>query len=197
MAMKDAKIKYLEHEIEEKDRVLEQLREAERPPAPPVDEGRVGTLERRVRELEAVVKGLTEELLDIKALVFKLVKTAEQREPAPAPRPGRTLPAESSSPAPTILVNPRNADKLSLSAPADVPADAEPTPETADEMDMIMQTDGTIRPEKRRKNQYIVAPNGPQHRRAGGRTVGDRSARHVDEVILAEEQEQPRPLKKR
>ena len=51
MAMKDAKIKYLEHELEEKERVLEQLRDVDRVPGPaPVGEdARIGALERRVR----------------------------------------------------------------------------------------------------------------------------------------------------
>jgi hypothetical protein len=94
MAMKDAKIKYLEHELEEKERVLEQLREVDHAPTPVAEDGRIGTLERRVRELEAVVKGLTEEVLDLKALTLKLVKTAERSEGSatPAPERGERLP---------------------------------------------------------------------------------------------------------
>src|SRR5665647_526048 len=95
MAMKDAKIKYLEHELEEKERVLEQMREVDRTPTPtPIaGDARIGALERRVRELEAVVKGLTEEVLDLKALTLKLTKTAERHE-GPSPTragPGRTV----------------------------------------------------------------------------------------------------------
>jgi hypothetical protein len=202
MAMKDAKIKYLEHELEEKERVLEQLREVDRPPAPaPVaEEVRVGALERRVRELEAVVKGLTEEVLDLKALTIKLVKTAERHEsPAPA-RTGTGRTAEPQAPAPTILVRPRNAGKLSpLPASSSRPqAVADPAPAIPDgEMDLIMQPDGTIKPELRHKNEYIIASNGPQSRRPGSRAAGDRSGRHVDAVIFADEQEPPRPPKKR
>ena len=73
MAMKDAKIKYLEHELEEKERALDLFRETDRReserPVAGSDDGRIVPLERRVRELEAMVKGLTEELLDLKALV--------------------------------------------------------------------------------------------------------------------------------
>jgi hypothetical protein len=64
-------------------------------------------------------------------------------------------------------------------------------------MDLIMQPDGTIKPELRRKNEYIIASNGPQARRQGPRAAGDRSGRHVDAVIFADEQEPPRPPKKR
>ena len=90
MAMKDAKIKYLEHELEEKERALELMREVDQvqPPAPVAGDARIGTLERRVRELEAVVKGLTEEVLDLKALTLKLAKTAERHEGPATARTG-------------------------------------------------------------------------------------------------------------
>lgn len=205
MAMKDAKIKYLEHELEEKERVLEQMREVDREPttAPVGEDVRIGALERRVRELEAVVKGLTEEVLDLKALTLKMAKSAERPEGATAVRArgGRAaVEPPAPAPAPTILVRPRNAEKLEPlpSSPSRLLASAEPAPVvSAEEMDLIMQTDGTIKPELRRKNEYIVAANGPQNRRQGGRSAGDRSARHVDAVIFAEEQELPRPPKKR
>lgn len=202
MAMKDAKIKYLEHELEEKERVLEQMREVDRSPGPAsiAEDARIGALERRVRELEAVVKGLTEEVLDLKALTLKLAKTAERHEgPAPV-RAGTGRTVEPPSSAPTILVRPRNAGKLSPlpaspSRPLAVPEPAPAIP--AGEMDLIMQPDGTIKPELRRKNEYIIASNGPQNRRQGSRPAGDRSGRHVDAVIFADEQEPPRPPKKR
>jgi len=205
MAMKDAKIKYLEHELEEKERVLEQMREVDRvpvPAAPIAEDARVGTLERRVRELEAVVKGLTEEVLDLKALTLKLAKTSERHEVPAPPRAGTGRTVEPPSSAPTILVRPRNAGKLSpLPAPQPRPmAVAEPTPAPAlpaGEMDLIMQPDGTIKPELRHKNEYIIASNGPQNRRQGSRQAGDRSGRHVDAVIFADEKEPPRPPKKR
>lgn len=200
MAMKDAKIKYLEHELEEKERVLEQMREGERVPVQAAigEDARLGALERRVRELEAVVKGLTEEVLDLKALTLKLAKTAERQEIPTSVRTGRT--AEPQASAPTVLVRPRNAGKLAPlpASPVRPMAAAEPAPATSTgEMDLIMQPDGTIKPELRHKNEYIIASNGPQHRRQGPRSPGDRSGRHVDAVIFAEEQELPRPPKKR
>ena len=206
MAMKDAKIKYLEHELEEKERVLEQLREIETAPAPATEDGRVPALERRLRELEAVVKGLTEEVLDLKALTLKLAKTADRFEgPATAPRQGMgraSAAASQPSSTPTVLVRPRNAEKLGPlpSSPSRQPLAVDPVPASAassEDMDLIMQPDGTIKPEVRHKNEYIIAPNGPQTRRQGIRTAGDRSGRHVDAVIFADEQELPRPPKKR
>lgn len=206
MAMKDAKIKYLEHELEEKERVLEQLREVENGPAPVTEDDRAATLERRVRELEAVVKGLTGEVLDLKALTLKLAKTADRFEGQPAgARPGAargTVAASQPSSAPTVLVRPRNAEKLGPlpSLASRQPLSVDPVPAatvSSEEMDLIMQPDGTIKPEVRHKNEYIIAPNGPQSRRQGMRPAGDRSGRHVDAVIFADEQELPRPPKKR
>ncbi len=201
MAMKDAKIKYLEHELEEKERVLEQLRDVDRVPgsAPVGEDARIGVLERRVRELEAMVKGLTEEVLDLKALTIKLTKTAERNERPATTRPGTGRTAEPPSSAPTVFVRPRNAERLGPlpSSPSRPPVVADPAPAvSAEEMDLIMQPDGTIKPELRRKNEYIVASNGPQSRRQGSRAA-DRSGRHVDAVIFADEQELPRPPKKR
>ncbi len=204
MAMKDAKIKYLEHELEEKERVLEQLREADNAPTPVTEDSRIGTLERRVRELEAVVKGLTEEVLDLKALTLKLAKTAERFEgQATTTRPGTGRASATTTPpssGPTVLVRPRNAEKLAPmpSSPSRQPPAADPAPAVSTEgMDLIMQPDGTIKPELRHKNEYIIAPNGPQSRRQGMRPAGDRTGRHVDAVIFADEQELPRPPKKR
>jgi hypothetical protein len=202
MAMKDAKIKYLEHELEEKERALELLREVDRPMVTGGDDARVTVLDRRVRELEAVVKGLTEEVLDLKALTIKLVNTIERKEVAPQARPAPTPTRESQTPAPTVLVRPRNAEKLSPtftptpSSRSAAAANANPfvPPE---EMDMIMQPDGTIKPEPRRRNEYIIASNGFQNRRQNKKSPGDRSGRHVDAVIFADETEPPRPPKKR
>ena len=204
MAMKDAKIKYLEHELEEKERARDLLREADRReaerPAGGNDDGRTATLERRVRELEAVVKGLTEELLDLKALVQKMSRAFEREEPPAhmrrAPSSRTPEPAES---APTVLVRPRNADKLSPQAPpvqTGVPL-APASAALSEDMDMIMQPDGTIRPEKRIGKEYIVAPNGYQNKRQDRKSGQDRSERHVDAVIFAEEKEPPRPPRKR
>lgn len=204
MAMKDAKIKYLEHELEEKERALDLLREADRReperPAGGSDDGRIATLERRVRELEAVVKGLTEELLDLKALVQKISRTLEREEsPVPARRAPTPRSNEPNEPAPTVLVRPRNADKLSPQAPpVQAGLQSAPAPaDSSDEMDLIMQPDGTIRPEKRIGKEYIIASNGFQNKRQDRKSGGERSGRHVDAVIFAEEKEPPRPPKKR
>jgi len=200
MAMKDAKIKYLEHELEEKERALDLLREADRRdsgrPVAGSDDNRTAALERRVRELEAVLKGLTEEVLDLKAQVQKISRLLERDgSPVPARIAPASRPTGSAEPAPTILVHPRNVDKLSpQNAPAR-PAEASPTPD--EEMDLIMQPDGTIRPEKRIGKEYIIAPNGFQNRRQDRKSGQDRAGRHVDAVIFAEEKELPRPPKKR
>ena len=40
---------------------------------------RIAALERKVKEQEALVKGITEELLDLKSIVMKLSKASEER----------------------------------------------------------------------------------------------------------------------
>ncbi len=204
MAMKDAKIKYLEHELEEKERALDLFRETDRReserPVAGSDDGRIVPLERRVRELEAMVKGLTEELLDLKALVQKMSRSLERDEPPAAVRRAPTpRSTDSADQVPSVLVRPRNADKLSPQSPSSHPG-GKPAPTSAvssEEMDMIMQPDGTIRPEKRIGKEYIIASNGFQNKRQDRMSGHDRSGRHVDAVIFAEEKELPRPPKKR
>src|SRR5512136_2856801 len=42
-------------------------------------EDRIATLEKKVREMEALVKGLTQELLDLKSVAMKMTKQSEER----------------------------------------------------------------------------------------------------------------------
>ena len=42
-------------------------------------EERVAALERKMKEMEALVKGLTEELLDLKSIAMRLNKFSEER----------------------------------------------------------------------------------------------------------------------
>ena len=42
-------------------------------------EDRIAALEKKVREMEALVKGLTQELLDLKSIAMKLSKQTEER----------------------------------------------------------------------------------------------------------------------
>lgn len=79
----NTRMKFLEHELAEQER--EQLRKAEmkeQPAAPAVPDNTLA-LERKVRELEALVNGLTEELLDLKSVTRKLSAQIEKLGGAP------------------------------------------------------------------------------------------------------------------
>ncbi|MGC9435073.1 MAG: DUF7518 family protein [Methanomicrobiales archaeon] len=172
MAQKDAKIKFLERELEEREREITAMKDRD---AAGHEEGggdRVSSLEAKVRELEATVKALTAEILDQKTVVDKLSRTAEARTPPPvrashptqAPRPQE--PVEKKVPPP-----PSN-----RAAPSPRTAWAE---DTEEDMDLIMQNDGTLQKERREKSDYIVASSGygsttrKQARRSGEILVAD------------------------
>ncbi|ACL16110.1 hypothetical protein [Methanosphaerula palustris] len=212
MALKDAKIKFLEQELEEKERAIEMMRDSEnvQPPVQPVvqpqDDSRVTVLEQRVRDLEAVVKGLIEEILDMKAMTQKIYKASEDL----TSRPQQV--SRSRGSASTVMVHPRNADRLSDHASEHLekqiltpkPSRAVSVEEPAKAMDLIMQPDGTLKHEVRTSREYIVAPAGydTKNPMRKGKTVSGQGARknpnaRVDDVILAEERDIPRPERKR
>lgn len=208
MALKDAKIKFLEQELEEKERAIGMMRDSEnvQPSLQPQDDTRVAALEHRVRDLEAVVKGLIEEVLDMKAMTQKIYKVAEEQTPRPQ-QVQRPRPAGS-----TVMVHPRNAGRLNDSAPehpekqilAPKPSRQPPVEEPPKAMDLIMQPDGTLKHEVRTSREYIVAPAGYDSKNPmrKGKTVSVQGTRkdpnaRVDDVILAEERDIPRPERKR
>lgn len=206
MAQKDARIRFLERELAEREKEMETMKEYEQPP--PVAEAgneRLRDLERKVRELEALVKGLTEEILDVKSVAMKLARDVEERRKKPAAaaaeerKPGATLQAEprltaeSRTPRAAEPRSPARPVEKRQPAPAPVPA---PAPDDAD-LELIMQNDGTLKPEPRRSSEYIVASTGSRSMPAKGRGSGGRSSdrtlfveqkkRPVDDVIHAEE----------
>ena len=79
----NTRMKFLEHELAEQER--EQLRKAEQKeqPAPAAVPDNTLALERKVRELEALVNGLTEELLDLKSVTRRLSAQIEKLGGAP------------------------------------------------------------------------------------------------------------------
>ena len=106
---------------------------------PTTPEERITALEKKVREMEAMMKGLTDELLDLKSIAMRLNKVNEERRAELK----MTRPATPGAPG-TVVVQKRPA----------APQAAEPEPE---KMDMIMQQDGTLKPERRKSSDYIVA----------------------------------------
>ncbi len=178
MAQSDAKIKYLKSEMEEQEKLITMMDTQ----ITGASEDRIATLEKKVREMEALMKGLTEELLDLKSMAMKMSKQTEERARAELKRgpvvtsQGDAPQAASAGPAPaggSTVVMRRGARQPE--APA---APAEPA------MDMIMQPDGTMKLEPRRGDiNYIVASAG-YGRNKKGTSV---KAKQSDLIYAAEE----------
>ena len=146
-------------------------------------EDRIAALEKKMREMEALVKGLTQELLDLKSVTMKMSKQTDERsrqelKRGPIVQQGsqplqHPLPSPSSSG--STVIRPKGARQPE--APAAPP---EPV------MDMIMQPDGTMKLEPRRGDKdYIVA-------RAGyGQKKGGAKAKTSDLIYAAEESKDP------
>ena len=157
-------MKFLEHELEEKERELVKVKREEEPSRETREadsNSKVIALERRVRELEAMHKGMMEEMLDLKSVTRKLARSIEEWEKdevqpveikVPDARPRSRVLSEG------VVPQARRREVVSTPAP-EVPVEAEPEVDTSD-MDLIMQPDGTLKPERRSGNDYIVASSG-------------------------------------
>jgi hypothetical protein len=171
MAQPDAKIRYLEFELKEKEKLVTMMESSGSGGA---GEDRVAALEKKVRDMEALVKGLTQELLDLKSIAMKMSKQTEERSRQELKRmqpivQGGTPGAEPSGS--TVIMR-------KGSRPA------EPAAPAAPEMDMIMQSDGTMKMEERRGDKnYIVASAG-YGRNKKGISV---KAKQSDLIYAAEE----------
>jgi hypothetical protein len=151
-------------------------------------EDRIAALEKKVREMEALVKGLTQELLDLKSVAMKMNKQSEERSrqelrrgPIIAGAPAQSAaPASAPSGSGSTVIRPKGARQ------AEAPA-APPEPS----MDMIMQPDGTMKLEQRRGDKdYIVASAG-YGKKKGGASKGKQS-----DLIYATEETKSDPAKK-
>ncbi|QYZ79681.1 hypothetical protein E2N92_09670 [Methanofollis formosanus] len=182
MLKKDAKVKFLEHQLEEREREIVSMQGAEKTFVNQEDE-RIYRLEQRVRDLEALVKGLTEEVLDLKTITMKLYRAYETKA-AEKPRP-------------RVMVEEQPEEKKVQPAPAPVPVQPpvkeRPAVREEDEgdLDLIMQTDGTLKRERRHGSDYIIAPTRYQAPPSliGGRKgeTSRKSGRKGGDIIFAEE----------
>ena len=192
MSLKDAKIRYLSQELDEQERKIHMMKDDAMAPGNPgagSTEERIVFLEKKTKEIEALVKGLTEELLDLKAITMRLSRSAESRADIrrvqPAGQPGAPAAAPSSSGSTVVMQKRGRAD-----APATPAAQASQAPE--EQMDLIMQTDGTMKMEKRRGDKnYIIATG--NFRKGGGK--GD-SRKPREALIVAEDDEKADSKKK-
>jgi hypothetical protein len=137
MAQKDAIIRNLEHQLEEREREIEVLKDSIAG-SEEADAAKILDMEKRMVEIEVLVKGLTEELLDLKSIVMKIHKNLGERR---APRP-----------------------QVEFSRKPEIPVHKEaenvkPAAERKKDTVMIMQPDGTLKPEERHKEGVIIASN--------------------------------------
>ena len=152
-------------------------------------EDRIATLEKKVREMEALVKGLTQELLDLKSVAMKMNKQSEERSRqelkrgpivAGAPAPSAALPQSPSRTGSTVI-RPKGARQPE--APA-----APPEPD----MDMIMQPDGTMKLEAPARGQELHC----RIRRVREEEGCCRQGRKQSDLIYATEETKSDPAKK-
>lgn len=157
---------------------MESLKDTNMNPGTP--EERISLLEKKMREMEALVKGLTEELLDLKSIAMRLNKVSEEQrmslklaKPGLAATPAGAPGAASGS----VTVRPR----VPPARTGEVPE-----PPKEEPMEMIMQPDGTLKPEKRKAGgEYVVASAGYGQKKKMG--AGD--AKRKDNLIVAEDDE--------
>jgi len=136
----------------------------ESPGSNSVCEDRIAALEKKVNEMGALLNGLMEEFLDLKSIDREISRQTGERncqdlkqmqpvvQSSPVPSAGRSVPAAQGDN--TIPMN-----KDGRTADAEPQAPAEPL------MDMIMQTDGTMKPEYRRGNYIVASPgSGPSRK---------------------------------
>jgi uncharacterized membrane protein len=146
-AQPDVKITFLWHQLDHQEKLIKIMETS----ITGVSEDRIAALEHNVREMEALVRGLVQELLDLKSIARMMSRATGERsnqEPEPGPivqdsasaalaDPSTALsvavPSESST-----VIRPRGARRPDLPA-----ATAEPA------MARIMQSDGTMKFEVR------------------------------------------------
>jgi len=150
MAQKDAKIKFLEHELEEKEREIDALKSRRAEEVGGRDD-RLLKLEAKVSELETTVNALVKEVLDQKTLIDKISRTTEKKT-APPKQVTRSGP-----PAGAEVYERRGG-----SSPTDRAAPPRQGEAAGEEeaMDLIMQNDGTLKKERRMKSDFIIASSG-------------------------------------
>lgn len=178
MAQSDAKIKYLELEIEEQEKMITMM---ENPVTAAATEDRLVALEKRVRDMEALMKGLTQELLDLKSVAMKMSKQTEERSRQELKR-GAVVQGAQPQPASANMASPSGSSTVVMRKGAR-PAEAAVPQEPA--MDMIMQSDGTMKLEPRRGDKdYIVASAGYGRNKKGVSV----KAKQSDLIYAAEEE---------
>ncbi|MBN1194854.1 MAG: hypothetical protein JXA08_05855 [Methanomicrobiaceae archaeon] len=180
MAQKDAKIRMLENIIEEKEREISMLKEGG--PIRNTDEPeRIRTLEKKIVQLESLVEGLKEELLDLKAIVRKIMQKHEERmEKIPRPQAPDILQG-----ARTLREKTGKTESTVTKKPVSEPQVSATTARKKGEV-LIMQTDGTLKPEQRQSDEMIVAGSRgiPRKKTSGGTEDYKRPAKEESKPLI-------------
>ncbi|HDR73983.1 MAG TPA: hypothetical protein ENN85_08770 [Methanoculleus sp.] len=162
MAQKDGIIRNLEHQLRERDQEIERLTSETQ--QTPQELPKMKDLEMKVVEMESMIKGLTEELLDLKSVVRKLVRVQEERELRER-QPPTPVPTVRPAPKPAAPQPPQTKPETTVPAAPEDAADPESAPVPArnekDNTVLIMQADGTLKPEQRHADDMIIATNRP------------------------------------
>jgi hypothetical protein len=152
-------------------------------------EERIVAIEKKMRDMEALVKGLTQELLDLKSIAMKMSKQSEERSRQELKRVQAVAQDTPPQPATTTAASGSSSTVVMRKGarPSDAPV-APPEPS----MDMIMQSDGTMKLEERRGDKnYIVASAGYGKNKKGTSVKGKQS-----DLIYAAEETKKDPAKK-
>ncbi len=178
----DAKVRDLEHIVQEKEREIQMLRENihNYNASNPVSEERVVKLEREIKEIEGLVRGLTAEMLDLKAWVQKLAKSVEEE---PAER--RVISSEKVRDYPVVESPKVAADRRTAEKARSAPVVQEIEEDKAeDEEVLIIQPDGTMKREAKFGEDMIVADHraaARQPRVSGGREADRKPLIYADD----------------
>lgn len=159
----DAKFRDLEHELEEREREIQMLRDSihDLNNLNPVSEERIKGMENRINEVDGLVKGLMQEMLDVKACLQKISKSLDV-DGVPASRKLARESKESRRYPP--VVSPGAAAERKASASSLPEAEPAPSKEV-----LIIQPDGTMKPEVPRGEDMIVADHRNSRQQPGRR----------------------------
>ena len=154
-------------------------------------EDRIAVLEKKMREMEALVKGLTGELLDLKSIAMKMSKQTDERSRQDIRRSQTVVQASPSSQS-ADAAGPATVGSTVVMRKGAKQPDLTATPPEPD-MGMIMQQDGTMKLEQRRGDKdYIVASAGYGKNKKGISVKPKQS----DLIYAAEKEEKKDPAKK-
>jgi len=120
-------------------------------------EERIAALEKRIRDMEALVRGLTAELLDLKKVAMGSTRQDGERSRQQLKKGTvvrGTITPEPESPSESPVTEPPAGDKIVIRSKGAGKQDEPAAP--AEPMVRIMQSDGTFKLEPRRGNRKMI-----------------------------------------